>query len=83
VHGFGTETVGTDFGQGQHFNPPYPAHFYIHGKDRFGLQCLTKLDLLHILGLSNMDTRAPDTGRRPLAGSPWGASGATRPRGEK
>jgi kynurenine formamidase len=46
VHGFGTETIGTDFGQGHHFNPPYPAHFYMHGKGRFGLQCLTNLDLL-------------------------------------
>lgn len=46
VHGFGTETIGTDFGQAQHFNPPYPAHFFMHGKGRFGLQCLTNLDLL-------------------------------------
>ena len=46
VHGFGTETIGTDFGQGHHFNPPYPAHFYMHGKGRYGLQCLTNLDLL-------------------------------------
>ena len=46
MHGFGTETIGTDFGQGHHFNPPYPAHFYMHGKGRFGLQCLTNLDLL-------------------------------------
>ena len=46
VHGFGTETIGTDAGQGHHFNPPYPAHFYMHGKGRYGLQCLTNLDLL-------------------------------------
>ena len=46
VLGFGTETIGTDAGQGHHFNPPYPAHFYMHGKGRFGLQCLTNLDLL-------------------------------------
>jgi len=46
VHGFGTETIGTDAGQAQHFNPPYPAHFYMHGKGRYGLQCLTNLDLL-------------------------------------
>jgi kynurenine formamidase len=46
VHGFGTETIGTDHGQGHHFNPPYPAHFYMHGKGRYGLQCLTNLDLL-------------------------------------
>ena len=46
VHGFGTETIGTDNGQGYHFNPPYPAHYYMHGKGRYGLQCLTNLDLL-------------------------------------
>ena len=46
VHGFGTETIGTDAGQAQHLNPPYPAHFYMHGKGRYGLQCLTNLDLL-------------------------------------
>jgi kynurenine formamidase len=46
VHGFGTETIGTDAGQSQHFNPPFPAHFYMHGKGRYGLQCLTNLDQL-------------------------------------
>ena len=46
VLGFGTETIGTDAGQAHHFVPPYPAHFYMHGKGRFGLQCLTNLDLL-------------------------------------
>ena len=46
VHGFGTETIGTDSGQAAHFTPPYPAHFYMHGKGRYGLQCLTNLDLL-------------------------------------
>jgi kynurenine formamidase len=46
VHGFGTETIGTDAGQAHHFNPPYPAHFYMHGKGRYGLQCLTNLHLL-------------------------------------
>jgi kynurenine formamidase len=46
VRGFGTETIGTDHGQGHHFNPPYPAHFYMHGKGRYGLQCLTNLDQL-------------------------------------
>jgi kynurenine formamidase len=46
VHGFGTETIGTDAGQAMHFVPPFPAHFYMHGKGRYGLQCLTNLDLL-------------------------------------
>ena len=46
VLGFGTETIGTDAGQAHHFAPPYPAHHYLHGKGRFGLQCLTNLDQL-------------------------------------
>jgi len=46
VHGFGTETIGTDSGQAFHFNPPYPAHHFMHGKGRYGLQCLTNLDQL-------------------------------------
>jgi kynurenine formamidase len=46
VHGLGTETIGTDAGQAFHFNPPYPAHYYMHGKGRYGLQCLANLDLL-------------------------------------
>jgi kynurenine formamidase len=46
ILGFGTETVGTDAGQGAHFLPPYPAHFYLHGKGKYGLQCLANLDKL-------------------------------------
>ena len=46
VHGFGTETIGTDSGQAFLFNPPYPAHHFMHGKGRYGLQCLTNLDQL-------------------------------------
>ena len=46
IRGFGTETVGTDAGQGSHYSPPYPAHFYLHGAGKFGLQCLANLDQL-------------------------------------
>ncbi len=46
IRGFGTETVGTDAGQGMHYTPPYPAHYYLHGAGRYGLQCLRNLDLL-------------------------------------
>lgn len=46
IRGFGTETVGTDAGQGAHYTPPYPAHYYLHGAGKFGLQCLRNLDLL-------------------------------------
>jgi kynurenine formamidase len=46
ILGFGTETIGTDAGQAAHFNPPYPAHHYLHGAGRYGLQCLAGLDRL-------------------------------------
>ncbi|MGI4796269.1 MAG: cyclase family protein [Janthinobacterium lividum] len=46
VLGFGSEAIGTDAGQGYHQRPPYPCHYYMHGAGRYGLQCLTNLDLL-------------------------------------
>jgi kynurenine formamidase len=46
VLGFGSEAIGTDAGQGYHLRPPYPCHYYMHGAGRYGLQCLTNLDLL-------------------------------------
>jgi kynurenine formamidase len=50
IRGFGTETIGTDAGQAHTFAPPYPAHHYLHGAGRYGLQCLTNLDLLPPVG---------------------------------
>jgi len=46
IRGFGTETVGTDAGQGSHYTPPYPAHYFLHGAGKYGLQCLANLDQL-------------------------------------
>lgn len=46
VIGFGSEAIGTDAGQAYHFKPPYPCHSLMHGRGRYGLQCLTNLDLL-------------------------------------
>lgn len=46
IRGFGTETVGTDAGQGAHYTPPYPAHYTLHGAGKYGLQCLANLDKL-------------------------------------
>ena len=46
IRGFGTETVGTDAGQGMHYTPPYPAHYTLHGAGKYGLQCLCNLDQL-------------------------------------
>ena len=50
ILGFGTETVGTDAGQGSHYTPPYPAHYYLHGAGKYGLQCLCNLDQLPATG---------------------------------
>ena len=50
VLGFGTETIGTDAGQAHLFEPPLPAHALMHGSGRYGLQCLTNLDLLPATG---------------------------------
>ncbi|MCB1342359.1 MAG: cyclase family protein [Pseudooceanicola sp.] len=50
ILGFGTETIGTDAGQGGHFDPPFPAHHFLHGAGRYGLQCLTNLHLLPPVG---------------------------------
>jgi kynurenine formamidase len=46
LEGFGSEAIGTDAGQGYHLRPPYPCHYYMHGAGRYGLQCLSNLDLL-------------------------------------
>ncbi|WP_102224749.1 cyclase family protein [Acidimangrovimonas sediminis] len=50
ILGFGTETIGTDAGQGSHLSPPYPAHSILHGNGRYGLQCLAGLDRLPARG---------------------------------
>jgi kynurenine formamidase len=50
VHGFGTETIGTDAGQAAHLKPPYPCHYYMHGAGKYGLQCLCNLDRLPATG---------------------------------
>jgi kynurenine formamidase len=50
VLGFGSEAIGTDAGQAFHLKPPYPCHYYMHGSGRYGLQCLTNLDLLPATG---------------------------------
>jgi kynurenine formamidase len=50
VLGFGTETVGTDSGQATHYTPPLPAHYYMHGAGKYGLQCLNNVDQLPATG---------------------------------
>lgn len=50
VLGFGVETIGTDWGQAHLLDPVYPAHHFLHGAGRYGLQCLTNLDQLPARG---------------------------------
>ena len=46
VIGFGCEAVGTDAGQAPNFSVPFPCHYHMHGRNRFGLPSLTNLDKL-------------------------------------
>lgn len=46
VHGFGVETINTDAGQSFRWPLAYPCHTLMHGAGKYGLQCLTNLDLL-------------------------------------
>ena len=77
ILGFGTETIGTDAGQGHHFDPPMPAHHFLHGAGRYGLQCLRNLDQLPPTG--SVIVAAPlkiENG----SGSPLEGAGAGRKR---
>ena len=46
TRGFGVEQVGTDAGMAGMFDPPFPAHHFMHRENRYGLASLTNLDQL-------------------------------------
>jgi kynurenine formamidase len=46
IVGWGSQCIGTDAGMAGKFNPPYPAHNYLHRDNCFGLASLTNLDQL-------------------------------------
>ena len=46
INGWGVEGVGTDAGQAFAFDPPFPAHSFMHGANKFGLASLCNLDQL-------------------------------------
>jgi kynurenine formamidase len=46
VRGFGVETINTDAGQSYAWPVPYPCHTFMHGANKYGLQCLQNLDQL-------------------------------------
>lgn len=46
INGWGGEGVGTDAGQAFTFDPPFPAHSFMQGANKFGLASLCNLDQL-------------------------------------
>lgn len=50
VRGFGVETINTDAGQSYAWSTPYPCHTLMHGANKYGLQCLSRLDELPAVG---------------------------------
>lgn len=46
VCGYGTETIGTDYGNAGIFDPKFPAHNLLHGANKFGMSSLNNLDQL-------------------------------------
>jgi kynurenine formamidase len=50
ITGFGVETVGIDAGQAGGMDPPFPAHYFLLGADKYGLTQLQKLDQLPLSG---------------------------------
>jgi isatin hydrolase len=44
--GYGTETIGTDHGNANQFDPVFPAHNLMHGANKFGMSSLNNLDRL-------------------------------------
>jgi len=50
VGGWGVEQVGTDAGQAGMFDPPFPAHHFMHERNKIGLASLTNLDQLPAKG---------------------------------
>ena len=76
--GFGSEAIGTDAGQGYHLRPPYPCHYYMHGAGRYGLQCLTNLDLLppDRRGADLPAAEDPEGQRQPVARAGAGGGSA-------
>jgi kynurenine formamidase len=46
IQGLGVETVGTDAGAAHSFDPPFPCHSFLLGRDKYGLTQLQNLGSL-------------------------------------
>ncbi|GAB2825711.1 cyclase family protein [Alpinimonas psychrophila] len=50
ISGIGVETVGIDAGRGHELDPPFAAHYYLLGNDKYGITSLQNLDKLPATG---------------------------------
>jgi kynurenine formamidase len=62
ITGYGVETVGIDAGSAGGMDPPFPAHHFLLGADRYGLTQLQNLDQLPMTGAVLMVTPLPIVG---------------------
>jgi hypothetical protein len=57
ILGVGVDCIGTDAAISHGFDPPHPAHHYLHGAGKFGMSLLAKLDRLPAAEVSEPTTR--------------------------
>lgn len=50
LSGYGVETVGIDQGNAAELEPPFPAHYFLLGNDKYGITSLQNLNLLPATG---------------------------------
>ena len=62
ITGFAVETVGIDAGQAGGMEPPFPAHHFLLGADKYGLTQLQNLDRLPQTGAVLVAAPLPITG---------------------
>jgi kynurenine formamidase len=62
ITGFAVETVGIDAGQAGGMEPPFPAHHFLLGADKYGLTQLQNLDRLPATGAVLVAAPLPITG---------------------
>ena len=66
ISGFGVETVGIDAGQAGGIDPPFPAHYFLLGADKYGLTQLQNLDQLPATGSLLWSSAAADRRRHRM-----------------
>ncbi|NKX55581.1 cyclase family protein [Arthrobacter mobilis] len=62
IAGFGVETVGIDAGTGFSLEPPFPAHYFLLGNDKYGVTSLKNLGKLPPAGSFVVVTPLPIIG---------------------